>query len=122
MLIFHFSFLYVDVGCQGRISDGGVFRHTTLFRAVDNGYAGLPPDSPYPYTDVDMPFAFVGDEAFPLRAYLMKPFPQRNLSHEQRVYNYRASRARRTVENAFGILANRLLMFNINKIYYDYTV
>ena len=69
--------------------------------------AGLPNDQPYPGTEEPMPFAFVGDDAFPLRKYLMK----RNLSYEQRVYNYRInyriSRARRTVENAFGIMANR---------------
>lgn len=37
----------------------------------------------------------------------MKPYPHRNLTAEQRRYNYRLSRARRCVENAFGILANR---------------
>ena len=106
-VILTFRFLYVDVGCQGRISDGGVFSHTTLHRAIEEGTIGFPPDAPYPGTDEPRPFAMVGDEAFPLRSYLMKPFPQRNLTYEQRIYNYRLSRARRTVENAFGILANR---------------
>ena len=27
----------------------------------------------------DLPFVFVGDEAFPLRNYMMRPFPGRNL-------------------------------------------
>ncbi|KAL1277301.1 hypothetical protein QQF64_023974 [Cirrhinus molitorella] len=54
---------------------------------------------------------FVGDEAYPLRTDLMKPYPFRQLDHSQRVYNYHLSRARRVVENAFGILANRFRVF-----------
>ena len=54
-----------------------------------------------------MPFYIIGDDAFALQTYMMKPFGSRNLTRPQRLFNYRLSRARRVVENAFGILANR---------------
>ena len=41
----------------------------------------------------------------------MKPYPQRDLTEDKRVYNYRHSRARRISENLFGILANRRRVF-----------
>lgn len=53
----------------------------------------------------------VGDDAFPLQPYLMKPYPNRNLGITQRVFNYRLSRVRRIVENVLGILTSRFSVF-----------
>lgn len=55
-----------------------------------------------------LPYVLVGDEAFQLSDYLLRPYPGRGgLSQERSIFNYRLSRARRTIENAFGILVSQ---------------
>ena len=57
--------------------------------------------------DRDMAYFIVVDDPFALRTCLKKPFSGRSLNDQQRIFNYRLSRARRVVENVFSILANR---------------
>jgi len=33
----NYCVIYSNVGCQGRISDGGIFQHTSLFNKLENG-------------------------------------------------------------------------------------
>ena len=107
----HYRFVYASVGVQGRVPDAGLFAHSDLFKGMDRGLLNFPPPEPLPNTNTMMPFMLVGDDAFPLRSDLMKPYPYRQMVHDQKIFNYRLSRARRVVENAFGILANRLRLF-----------
>ena len=60
---------------------------------------------------MEVPYVFVGDNAFALKSYMMKAYAQRGLTLERRIYNYRHSRVRRISENLFGILANRWRLF-----------
>jgi hypothetical protein len=39
----------------------------------------------------DLPYVFVGDEAFALRKDLLKPFSQKQLTNKRTVFNYRLS-------------------------------
>ena len=49
----NYKFIYIDVGCNGRISDGGVFKNCSLFNAMENNTLQIPPPEPL---DDDYPF------------------------------------------------------------------
>ncbi|KOB73542.1 Uncharacterized protein OBRU01_10540, partial [Operophtera brumata] len=54
----------------------------------------------------EIPFYFVGDEAFALSQNMMKVYAgYHERGCKERIYNYRLCRARRVVENVFGILS-----------------
>lgn len=103
--------LYADVGTNGRISDGGVWNKCGLAGAIEDDSLSIPPPKLLPNGTEPLPFVLVGDDAFALKPYLMKPYPQHGLDIQKRIYNYRHSRARRISENLFGILANRWRVF-----------
>ena len=65
---------------------------------------------------IELPNAYVADDAFALSRHCMKPFPHKSQTSGQRIFNYRLSRARRTSENAFRILVHRFrsLMARLN--------
>lgn len=104
-----YRFLMVDVGAYGKDSDAGVFSNSAMYTNIEKGGLILPNDSQLPNFQKTAPFVFVGDEAFPLRTYLMRPFPARRLQNnpDASYFNYRLSRARMTVECAFGISSSK---------------
>ena len=106
MVTSDYKFLYIDVSGQGHMSDAQIFNASDLRAGLDNDdIVGWPRPDPLPHDTENVPYFIVGDDAFALRPYLMKPF-KNNLTREERIFNYRLSRARRVVENSFGILAN----------------
>lgn len=102
-----YKFSWVDVGANGSAGDGQVFNGSELRECFENDTAGIPEPEPLPNDDKAVPYFIAADDAFALQTWLMKPFSKRQLTNPERIFNYRLSRARRIVENAFGILAHR---------------
>ena len=103
------TFIMADVGCNGRVSDAGVLQETTCYRKLKNGALALPKHDD---TVGNMNFVFVADEAFALTENILKHFPRKDLTQQKPIFNYRLSRARRCVQNAFGVLAARFRIFH----------
>ena len=57
------------------------------------------------------PYVFVRDDAFQLTDLFTKSYPRAVLSLKERIFNYRISRARRIIENTFGIAAALFRIF-----------
>lgn len=99
-----YKFMWADVGAPGSCSDGGIWKEGKLYRRIEQGRQGLPAPEPLPGHRTPVPWFFVGDAAFALAPWMQKPFPHRGQTRPERLYNYRLSRARRIVENGFGLL------------------
>nr|CAI5819837.1 unnamed protein product [Callosobruchus analis] len=97
----NYCFSYIDLGTNGRISDARVFSKSAFYEAMEHNILHLPSNG-----------VFVADDAFPLRTNLLKPYSRSEpLTECQQMFNYRLSRARQIVENAFCMLTSRFRIF-----------
>jgi hypothetical protein len=103
-----YKFTFVDVGSFGHNNDSGVFATSTLGTNLATNRCNMPPPTFLPNTvDHRIPYFVVADDIFALKPYLMKPYPGRQLTKQQRIFNSRLSVARRCIENTFGIATNK---------------
>lgn len=104
----NYCFTIVDIGAEGRQSDGGVFRNSEIGKRFEANSFKLPIPRQIEIDGPELPYVLVADEAFPLSMHIMRPYPRSGkLDIGKKIFNYRLSRARRVVENAFGILVAR---------------
>ena len=108
----NYCFTLIDLGQYGSNNDSGVLSSSFMGEMFDQNSMNLPALSKiHPSSEEKLPYFLLGDEIFPLKNWLMRPFPGAGASEEERIYNYRHSRARRCIENAFGILSQRWGIF-----------
>ena len=60
-----YMFLYVDIGCNGRVRDGGVFRNSSLGDALEHSKLNIPDSE-----EEQLHYVVVADDAFPLKKHI----------------------------------------------------
>lgn len=107
-----YKFTLFDVGAYGSESEGGIFSRSDFGQSLYAGTLNIPTGTArLPGSDKKVSYYFVGDEAFQMSTHIMRPYPGKFLNEQKRIFNYRLSRARRTIENTFGIFAARWRIF-----------
>ena len=99
-----YRFVWGSFWFPGNSHDAVIFRSTDLWNSIQEGFI---PAIGKAVGDITVPPLSVGDSAFPLRSWLMKPFTNAVLTPQQHYLNYCLSRACMVTEAAYGQLKGR---------------
>ena len=83
----NYCFQFIDVGACGRENDSGILKKTDFYRKLEENELGIPNLKILPSSKVHLPPFFIGDEAFPLKRNILRPYPGTKLEFEQRIFN-----------------------------------
>lgn len=108
-----YEFIAVDIGAYGKNSDGGILSTSNFGKALEKNKFNIPNGRVLPGTDIELPYVIIGDEAFPLKNYLLRPYPgpQSYDDETKKNFNERLSRARKVVEDTFGQLTAKFRIY-----------
>ncbi len=94
-------FTDIYIGWPGRVHDARIFSNSDIFQKRSNGQ--LFQNQTRTINGHNLPIVIVGDPAYPLLPWLMKPYPEyAGMPRKQQEFNFRLSKARISVEHAFG--------------------
>lgn len=101
-----FLFRNLCVGWPGSVHDARVLANSSIYKKINNDQ--LLVGNILQFQGHSLRPFIIGDSAYPLLPWLIKPFSfSSSLSSQQKLFNYRVSRARVVVEIAFGRLKAR---------------
>ena len=106
----HYLIRDAVIGWPGSVHDARVLSNSTIFRQGNDKtlFSGATNKM---ISDKEVAPVLIGDPAYPLLPWLLKPYPDKNSTQIERNFNYRLSRARMTIENTFGRLKGRFVRF-----------
>ena len=84
--------LYAKIGSNCMVNDGGVWSKSRLLQPT-HGSVKLPTHEKLTDSDQATSYVFLDDDVFTLKLYMMKAYPQQNLTLDKIVYNYDHNRA-----------------------------
>lgn len=103
---YRYRFTYINVGSPGRCNDSTLFENSLL--KLQHEQNAIFKENSQKILGTDVPVLLIGDSAFKLSNYLMKPFPFSVSQNErEKRFNYHLSKCRIVVESAFGHLKAR---------------
>ena len=68
------KFIWIDTGGEGHQSDAQLFCSSELKDCIEDNTIHFPDSDPLSNDDRNTPYFILGDDAFPLRTYLLKPY------------------------------------------------
>lgn len=83
----NYCFTLVDIGAEGRQSDGGIFANSKFGQRFERNEINLPQPSEIEPSGPLLPYVLVADEAFALTHYMMRPYPRSGRLNRQRKVN-----------------------------------
>ena len=109
-----YLFRDIVIGWPGSVHDARVLSNSEIFNIGEQNKL-LPFDYQVNIGGKQITPVILGDPAYPLLPWLLKPYPENpNTIRQHRRFNYRLSRARVTVENVFGRWKGRFRRFLVD--------
>ena len=96
----------------GSIHDSRMLEHSWIYKEVEKDNSSIMNAPTLKIKDTEMAPYLVGDHAYPVLKWLMKPYPYGTREHIRKNFNYQLSKGRSCIERSFGVLKNRYRILN----------
>lgn len=73
----------IDIGMNDRISERGVLQNAKFFEKLENSDLHFPSSELLTWSNRNLPYVFLADDAFPLSADMIQPFRQADLTSQK---------------------------------------
>ncbi|OWR53839.1 putative nuclease HARBI1 like protein [Danaus plexippus plexippus] len=95
----NYYYIFIDVGSYSKECDSNIFKETQFWKKLVDNTLNIPSPCSIINTNYILPYVLVADEAFALHANVLRPYGGNELTKEQKIFNYRLTRARRYVDH-----------------------